>query len=91
MQFLSKEDFVEKFLYDQEERKKNPVRIKKVTAKKNKSVLPFKEETYLDIINIFREKFGEDLEVIRDKDLTIKYKGDIFNIKIVAKRERVNI
>jgi hypothetical protein len=86
LKFLDKRDFIERYLQDQEDRKKPP----KQKSIKKKSILPFKEETYLDIINLFREKFGEELEVIKENDVTIKYNGEAFNIKIIAKRERVN-
>lgn len=85
---MTKEEFIEKFLYDQLHWEDFPKSSKKG---RKKSILPFKEETYLDIINLFREKWGEDLEVIKDKDVTIKYKGDTFNIKVIAKRNRISI
>ena len=79
---MNKKEFREKFLQDQQNEN---------MKKRKKSILPFKEETYLDIINLFREKWGKDLEVGREKEVTLKYKGETFNIKIIAKRNRVNL
>jgi hypothetical protein len=94
MRIVDKNEFIERFLYDQEELKINPSHLekkKKQKITKSKSILPFKEETYLDIINLFREKFEDNIEIIKDKDIVVKYKGDIFNIKIICKRDRLKI
>jgi len=87
MRFMDKQEFTERFLHDQEERK---LKASKPKTRKQ-SVLPFKEETYLDIINLFRELYGENVQVTKDKDVEIEYNKEVFSIKIVAKRSRVAI
>jgi hypothetical protein len=86
MRIVDKEEFIERFLFDQSNRKKA------IPSKKRKaSILPFKEETYLDIINLLREMYGDDIEVKKNNDVNIKYGDDIFNIKVIAKRNRVAV
>lgn len=79
---MSKKEFIDKFLQDQ---------AKKDPSKNKKSTIPFKEGVYLDIINMFREQWGDDVNIVKDKDVTIERNGEKFNIKIVAKRTRVAI
>jgi hypothetical protein len=79
---MNKEEFRNKFLQDQDRKKR---------TKRKKSILPFKEETYLDLINLFREKWGNDIEVEKKKEVILKYKWETFNIKIITKRNRVNL
>ncbi len=85
---MSKEEFIEKFLRDQSQQKH--INSKKKLSQR-KSCLPFKEGTSLDIINLFREMYGEEIEIIKDKDITLKYKGDTFNIKVISKRDRMKL
>ena len=86
MRIVDKEEFIERFMFDQSNRKKaTPSKRRKA------SILPFKEETYLDIINLLREMYGDDIEIQKGSDVNIKHQKDIFNIKIIAKRNRVAI
>lgn len=87
MRFMDKEEFIERFLHDQAEKKKNPPK-----KKKRSSVIPFKEELTLDIINLFRELYDEnDIEIVRGKEILLKFKDECFSVKIVAKRDRVAV
>ncbi len=86
MRIVDKEEFIERFLFDQSNRKKaTPSKKRKV------SILPFKEETYLDIIMLLHEMYGDDIEIKKSNDVNIKYDNDIFNIKVIAKRSRVAV
>jgi short-subunit dehydrogenase involved in D-alanine esterification of teichoic acids len=76
---LSKEEFREKMLLAQKKRKKQ---------KFKKSILPFKEETALDIINLLRNNYP-NINIIKNNDIIIKIDNDSFKIKIIAKRKRV--
>ncbi len=89
IQPMEKEEFISRFLFDQEQRKH--MQKKEKPSQKAKSSLPFKEETSLDIINLFREMYGDEVEVMKDKDITLKYKGDTFNVKIISKRDRMKL
>jgi hypothetical protein len=86
MRIVDKEEFIERFLFDQSNRKKATP-----SKKRKASILPFKEETYLDIINLLREMYGDDIEVKKSNDVNIKYGNDVFNIKVIAKRNRVAV
>ncbi len=84
---MTKEEFTDRILFDRSNDSKLPPRKKK---KRKASVLPFKEGTYLDIINLLREKYGEDIRVKKENDVTIYYNGEIYNIKVITKRARVS-
>ncbi len=88
MQVMDKQDFIEKFQFDQAEYKNKKISS---TYKKSSSALPFKEETYLDIINLFREEFGDKVSIEKNKDVNLVFGDDIYNVKIIAKRIRVTI
>lgn len=81
IRIIDKKEFIERFLHDQKASKK---RIKTTN-------LSFKDETYIDIMNSLYEEYGEKVNVTKEKGLIVKYKGQVFNIKVIAKRDRVKI
>jgi len=88
MRFMDKQEFIERYIDDQEQKKQT----KKGKKKKSKrtTTLPFKESTYLDIVNLFREELGEDAEIEKPNEILLNYKGKRFSIKIISKRQRVS-
>lgn len=82
---LDKQEFRERFLFDQEKK-----RDKLQSAKKRN--LPAKEQIFLDIVNILYENYGTDIKVNKvGQGLEFEHNDDIFSVKIVTKRNRVKI
>ena len=84
MNTLSKEEFRERLLADQEKRKE---------AKKRKKIvkvgLPFKQEAYVDVVQLLKENYP-DAEIQKGKEIIVEQGGQKHSIKIVEKRGKVD-
>jgi len=83
MVILTKEEFVAKFMEDQEKRKAAK------SKKKIRTAMPFKEEIYFDIDRMIKERFPSAVTT-KDKELIAKTDIGKFHIKVVEKRTKVS-
>lgn len=79
---MSKEDFISRFLEDQEKRK-----IQKA-KKKVRTAMPFKEEIFIDVARMIKEIRSEAV-VNKDKELIVTTGIGKFHVKVVEKRTKV--
>lgn len=85
MRFINKQEFIERFLHDQKERKSVPKK------KRSQCNISFKEETYINIMNFLHQEYGDTAKITKENGITIRKDNAIFSIKVTAKRNRVEI